>query len=164
MNPSDQDEILIVVDENDEIIDYLPRKQVHEQRLLHRTISISVYNDQNEILLQKRSTKKDNNPSMLANAAGGHVTKDTSYEQTAVAEIEEELGITPDLILIKKMILNDPAHTTMTSLYKASSNGPFNINLEEVDEIKFYSKEKLKTVEDQLSESAKIVLREQNML
>ncbi|MBI2329941.1 NUDIX domain-containing protein [Candidatus Daviesbacteria bacterium] len=158
------DEQLIVVDENDNVLNYLPRKIVHDQELLHRTISVSVYNDKGEILLQKRSPKKDNNPGFWANSAGGHVTKDKDYGQTAKDEVAEELGVNPDLILIKKMKINDPVHTTMTCLYKTYSNGPFNFNKEEIDEIKFYSREDLKQVQDDLSESAKIVLKEQGLL
>lgn len=161
---NDQNELLIVVDKNDNVLEYLPRSEVHKKKLLHRTISISVFNDKGEILLQKRSLKKDSNPGKWANSAGGHVTQDKDYEQTAKEEINEELGINPDLILIKKMIINDPVHTTMTYLYKTCSNGPFNINRDEIDEIRFFSKEDLKDIEDQLSESAKIVLKEQGTL
>lgn len=164
MTQDDQNESLIVVDKDDNVLAYLPRKLVHEQKLLHRTISISVYNDQGQILLQKRSSKKDSNPGKLANAAGGHVSKDKSYDQAAQEEIKEELGIDPKLIFIKKMIINDPVHTTMTCLYKTTSNGPFNFNQEEIDEINFYSKEGLKKQEDKLSESAKIALHEQGLI
>ena len=129
---NDQEELLIVVDEDDNVIDYQQRKLVHDQKLLHRTISISVYNDKGEILLKKRRIKKDNNPGKLANAAGGHVGKGKSYDQAAQEEIQEELGISPKLILIKKMVINDPVHTTMTCLYKTYSNGPFNFNKEEI--------------------------------
>jgi len=52
----------------------------------------------------------------------------------------------------------------MTCLYKTYSNGPFNFNKEEIDEIKFYSKEELKHIQDNLSESAKIILHEQEMI
>lgn len=164
MIQNDQDEILIVVDEDDNVLDYLPRKVVHEKKLLHRTVSISVFNDKGEILLQKRSTNKDSNPGKLANAAGGHVTKGKDYEQTAKEELKEELGIKPQLIIIKKMKINDPVHTTMTCLYKTYFNGPFDFNKEEIDEIKFYSKDELKQVMDSMSESAKIVLHEQGMI
>lgn len=161
---NDQDELLIIVNQDDKVLDYKPRKLTHNQKLLHRTISISVYNDKGQILLQKRSSRKDNNPGAWANAVGGHVVKGKDYEQTAKEEILEELGVNPNLTLIKKMKINDPAHTTMTCLYKAVSNGPFNFNREEIDEIKFFSKEDLKNIQGQLSESAKIVLREQGMI
>lgn len=161
---SDQEELLIVVDKDDNTLNYLPRKQVHTQKLLHRTISISVFNDKGEILLHKRSMNKDNNPGFWGNASGGHVVKGEDYDQAAHKEINEELNINPKLILIKKMFINDPVHNTMTSLYKAYSNGPFEFNKEEIDEIKFFSIDKLDQIKDKLSESAKIVLREQGLI
>lgn len=159
-----QDELLVVVDENDNELDFQPRKRTHQDKLLHRTISVSVYNDHGAILLQKRSSKKDNNPGKWANAVGGHVTKGKNYDQTAMEEVAEELGISPRLTLIKKMKINDPAHTTMTCIYKTTANGPFNFNKEEIEEIKFFSKENLQKIKNQLSESAKIVLGEQGLL
>lgn len=161
---NDQDEQLIIVDEKDNILDYQPRNIVHQQKLLHRTISVSIYNNKGQILLHKRSAKKDNNAGFWANSVGGHVTKDKNYNQTAQEEITEELDINPNLTLIKKMKINDPAHTSMTCIYKAFSDGPFNFNKEEIDEIKFFSKEEIKNIKDKLSESAKIVLREQGLL
>jgi len=164
MTLDNQDELLIVVDENDNVLSYSSRKLVHEQKLLHRTISVSVYNDKGQILLQKRSMNKDNNPGKLAGAVGGHVSKDKKYKQAAQEELKEELGINSKLIFIKKMILNDPVHKTMTSLYKIFSNGPFKINKDETDEIKFYSKEDLEVEKENLSESARIVLKEQGLI
>ncbi len=164
MTTDNQEELLIVVDTKDNIIDYLPRGQVHQQKLLHRTISVSVFNDKGQILMQKRSMNKDNNPGKIAGAVGGHVSKGEDYKQAAKKELLEELGIDSDLIFIKKMILNDPVHKTMTSLYKVISNGPFKINKEETDEINFYSKEELGFEKENLSESAKIVLQEQDLI
>lgn len=161
---NNQEELLVVVDKNDKVIDYLPRKLVHQQKLLHRTISISVFNSQGKILLQRRSMKMDNNPGKLANAAGGHVTKGLDYEKTAQKEIKEELGIKADLIFIKKMFINDPVHQTMTTLFKTYSNGPFKYQTEEIDEIKFHTKKELQRVKGQLSESGKIILKEQGLL
>lgn len=160
----DQDEILVVVDESDNILNYLPRNQVHQQKLLHRTISIAVYNDKGEILLHKRSMNKDSNPGKWGNASGGHVTKGKNYEQTAAIELLEELGTDAPLTLVKKMIINDPVHTTMTCIYKTTFNGPFDFNKEEIDEIKFFSRREIKDIKNKLSESARIILSEQGLL
>lgn len=62
MNYTDPKELVVVVDENDNILDYLPRKEAHDKKLLHRTISVLVFNDAGRAMLQKRSMKKDSNP------------------------------------------------------------------------------------------------------
>lgn len=164
MTQNDQEELLVVVDENDKVINYQSRSLVHQQKLLHRTISVSVYNNKGQVLLQKRSAKKDSNPGKWANAAGGHVVKGQEYDQAAKQEVFEELGINPEITLIKKMIINDPVHTTMTTIYKTTYNGPFNFNKQEIDEIKFFSKEDLQIIKRDLSESARIVLNLQGMI
>lgn len=159
-----QDEILIVVDEQDNVLDYLSRKEVHDKKLLHRTISVLVFNDGGRVLLQKRSMEKDNNPGKWGNAAGGHVGKDESYDEAAQKEVVEELKITNKPKFFKKMIINDPAHTTMTKLYTIQSNGPFEFNREEIDEVRFFAKEELPEIFDQLSESSRITLKEYGFL
>ena len=62
------------------------------------------------------------------------------------------------------MFINDPAHNSMTAIYKAISNGPFKFNTEEIDEIRFFSKKAVKEHEANFTESARIVLRIQGML
>lgn len=164
MNYTDPKELVIVVNGNDEVINNLPRKEAHDKKLLHRTISVLVFNDQGKVMLQKRSMKKDSNPGKWSNATGGHVGIKETYDETAKREVMEELKIEDKPVFIKKMIIHDPAHTTMTQLYTIKSNGPFKFNPEETDEIKFFTKEELLKIFDQLSESSKITLKEYSFL
>lgn len=164
MNYTDPKELVVVVDENDNILDYLPRKEAHDKKLLHRTISVLVFNDQGKVMLQKRSMKKDSNPGKWSNATGGHVGIEETYDETAKREVMEELKTEDKPVFVKKMIIHDPAHTTMTQLYTIKSNGPFKFNPEETDEIKFFTKKELLKIFDQLSESSKITLKEYGFL
>lgn len=164
MNFTDPKELVVVVDNQDNIIDHLPRKEAHNKKLLHRTISVLVFNDEGKVMLQKRSQKKDSNPGKWSNATGGHVGKNESYDEAAQREVMEELKINDKPEFVKKMIINDPAHTTMTQLYKIKSNGPFKFNPEETDELKFFSKEELPSIFHSLSESSKITLKEYGFL
>ena len=53
------DEMLIVVDENDTIIDYKSKIECHQGNgILHRAFSIFIFNDLGQLILQKRSGKK----------------------------------------------------------------------------------------------------------
>ena len=51
-------EFLAIVNENDEIISKAKRDEIHNSGKLHRETSILIVNQNNEILIQKRS---DNN-------------------------------------------------------------------------------------------------------
>ncbi len=98
-------EILNIVDENDKIIGQDIRTNVHKKGLRHREIWVWLYNDQGEILFQLRPKDAETRPGLLDASAGGHVDLDNDYEQAAVREIKEELGLDlkpEDLIFIAK--------------------------------------------------------------
>src|SRR5258706_2215468 len=101
----DQKELFIVVDEDDTILEYRTRFDCHhDASLIHRAVGIILFNDKGQILLQKRSMKKDLNPGMFTISASGHVTKGQTYEEAAKRELEEELGIQTPLTFVKKFL------------------------------------------------------------
>ncbi len=159
-----QDELLVVVDENDNILDYLPRQEVHQKKLLHRTISVVILNSKGEVVLQKRSMAQDTYPGMLGNAVGGHVTKGKSYDETAEREAFEELGIKIPLTFVKKTIVEDKIHRTMTTIYKITYNGPFKKNSAEIDDIITLPVSELEKPDSNLYPVTKFILREVGLL
>lgn len=85
---------LFVVDEkNNPLPQKLTRSQVHRQGFWHRTIHIWVLNHKNKLLLVKRGSWKSQDPGLWASYIGGHVLFKESYEEGALREIEEEIGI-----------------------------------------------------------------------
>ncbi|WP_022665920.1 NUDIX hydrolase [Desulfospira joergensenii] len=88
------EEIFDVVDEEDRIIGEARRDQVHGNPLLiHRVVHVLVFNRDHELYLQKRAATKDVQPGKWDTSVGGHVDKGESYEDAAIREMEEELGI-----------------------------------------------------------------------
>lgn len=157
---NNQEELLVVVDENDNILDYLPRKDVHKKKLLHRTISVVILNSKEEVVLQKRSMNADTYPGMLGNAVGGHVTKGKDYAETAKKEALEELSLKVPLVFIKKTIVEDKIHRTMTAIYKIMSDGPFKKNSDEIDDIIAMPVDELEKPSSNLYPVTKFILRE----
>lgn len=101
---------LNIVDENDNVIGEDTRENIHEKGLIHREIAIWVFNDNKEILFQKRSLKKDSHPGLLAASCAGHVEIGDDYEKAALRELEEETGIKVaegDLIFLGKLEKGD---------------------------------------------------------
>jgi isopentenyl-diphosphate delta-isomerase type 1 len=84
---------VIVVDENDHEIGTAPLAEVWQKGLYHRIVSIFVQDDQGCILLQLRSPEVKIYPGCWDQAAGGHVDEGQTYEQAAMNEIAEELGL-----------------------------------------------------------------------
>lgn len=89
-------EILDVVNENDEVIGQAERDEVHRAGLLCRLIYVCFYTQNGEIILQRRSLTKKNDPGKLTTAVSGHVAAGQSYLEAAVRETLEETGVKVD--------------------------------------------------------------------
>jgi isopentenyldiphosphate isomerase len=95
--------------ENIEILDssgnptgkYMSRKEIHINGYYHQVIALMIVNEQNQILLQKRSSNRSY-PSMLHISVGGHIGFGEDIKETLIRETEEELGIKLD----QKMIID----------------------------------------------------------
>lgn len=86
-------EYLCVVDENDQVVNTLPRHEIHRLGLRHRAVHLLVFNDQRQLFLQKRSMNKDLNKGLWDTSAAGHVDIDEDYLPSVIREGEEELGV-----------------------------------------------------------------------
>lgn len=91
--PQKNDELFDVVDENDEVLRQETRQNVHRENLLHRAVHIFVFNKHGDLFLQYRSRAKDKCPSTWDSSAAGHLDAGESYEESAMRELDEELGI-----------------------------------------------------------------------
>lgn len=95
-----------IVNDNDEIIGEESRSIVHSNGLLHREVHVWFYTPKGEIVFQYRAKDKETYPDLLDATVGGHVEIGTTYEETAVKEMEEETGITVsinDILFLKKI-------------------------------------------------------------
>lgn len=70
---------------------------MHREGILHGTAHVWVIrpNEKNgfDLLLQKRSAQKDSYPGCYDVSSAGHLTAGSDYLESAVRELEEELGI-----------------------------------------------------------------------
>jgi 8-oxo-dGTP pyrophosphatase MutT (NUDIX family) len=87
------DELVIIVDKENNEVEVVPRREMRSRRLPHRATYILVFNSQGELFVQKRTQTKDVFPGYYDIAAGGVVLAGESYEEGAIRELEEELGI-----------------------------------------------------------------------
>ena len=130
------EELLDVVNENDEIIDIKTRGEIHAQGLMHRSVHILVFNNKDQLFIQKRSMSKDNEPGLWDSSAAGHVDSGEDYHGCAIRELEEELGVS--LTTSLEQLFRLPA-STITGMehcivYRNINEGPFELQPEEIDE------------------------------
>jgi isopentenyldiphosphate isomerase len=156
-------ELLAVVDEHDRIIDHCPRNQIHALALRHRAVHILVFNDAGQLLLQKRSMKKDLNQGLWDSSAAGHVDNGEDYNDCAPRELQEELGVGADLTPLFKLQPTPELGMEFIQVYSCQHNGPFQPAADEIDEIVWLAPEQVDdrvTLDDAtLTETFKIIWR-----
>ena len=134
-----------VVDENDHVIAARPRAEVHEKNLLHRAVHILVFNQQGELLLQKRSAWKDREPSKWDSSAAGHLEPGETYQAGAIRETAEELGIRPQLTPLGKIRACSNTGQEFVEVFTAQHEGPFILPPAEIEDALFLPLEKIQT-------------------
>ena len=73
------------------------KSQIKKDGDYHRAISVCIINDNNEILMQKRSSNKKVYPNLWSIFVKGHVRSNESVLEASKREILEELGILIDV-------------------------------------------------------------------
>lgn len=89
---------VILVNENDEPIGVMEKMEAHKQPHLHRAFSIFLFNEHNEMLLQKRALSKYHSGGLWTNACCSHPFPKEATENAAKRRLIEELGISTPLI------------------------------------------------------------------
>ena len=72
------------------------KHEVHRDGDWHRAAHIWIISPEGQILLQRRSPRKENNPNLWDVSAAGHLSAGESAIDAAVRETREELGLTLD--------------------------------------------------------------------
>jgi isopentenyldiphosphate isomerase len=146
---TDPDELLTHVSDDDgTVLGPVARRRVHGNPLLvHRAAHVLVIHpDTGRVLLQKRSANKDTHPGQWDTSVGGHVGYGQSYEETALRETEEELGLkvaASDLREIYMSRFRDDTESENTATFLCVHAGPFAFNSEEITEIKFWTRSEI---------------------
>jgi len=132
------DEYFDVVDEDDNVVGKATRKECHTNpRLIHRAVSILLFNSKGKLLLQQRTMTKDLYPGYWGNPAG-HVDSGETYDRAAVRELNEEMGIETELKFFAYAKKRTTTESENVKIFITYSDGPFNIDKNEVERIKFF--------------------------
>ncbi len=70
------------------------RADIHRDGDYHLAIEVWLFNNHNELLIQKRSANKDSHPNLWEVSCSGHVDSGEASLEAALRELNEELGIT----------------------------------------------------------------------
>ncbi|MET9345716.1 NUDIX hydrolase [Streptomyces termitum] len=101
MNASE--EMHDVVDERDRVVGRAPRGEVYARGLVHRCVFVRVRDAEGRFFVHRRTAGKLLFPSMYDPFVGGVVAAGESYDDAALREAEEELGVSglprPEFVL-----------------------------------------------------------------
>lgn len=139
------DELLTLVDLKDRVVGTIKRSLVkNDKSKIIRIVSISVFNELGETLIQKRSANKSHS-GKWENAVSGHVAASENPDDTAIREMFEELGIKSKPIYFDKWLIDGESGKKFMWMYyviipKVTS---ITFNKYEVEEVKWIKPEVL---------------------
>ena len=132
------------------------KSEIHRKGLFHSTVHVWIFTEEGNILIQKRSKKKELNPGVWDVSVAGHIKFNENIKKAAKRETLEETGIninTEDLLKIgvyRSINIHPTAidkeffHTYILKIDKNSINLDFKNN--EVDDLKFISIEEMESL------------------
>jgi len=97
---------VILVNQYDEEIGRMEKLEAHQKGLLHRAFSVFIFNDKNELLLQKRANGKYHSEGLWTNTCCSHPSPGESIVFAANRRLKEEMGLSCDLMSIFSFIYN----------------------------------------------------------
>jgi isopentenyl-diphosphate delta-isomerase type 1 len=134
-------ELLYWVDEQDQVLGPCRRGDAHRQGLRHRAVHILVFNSAGQVFLQERSLSKDINPGLWDTSSAGHVDFGESYDQCAIRELREELGIATETVPERLFRIPASALTgwEFVEVYRIEHDGPLQLNPDEISDGRWVS-------------------------
>jgi len=134
-------EFLPVVNEEGEIIGKASREECHRNpKLIYPIIRLHLFNKENQLLLQRRSKKSNIEPNKWDAAVAGHIKYGEEIDKAVIRETKEELNIEiKEFQLLHKRLFRAETSTALMFIFIGSIEKLPNANLNEVEEVKFYS-------------------------
>ena len=142
------EEKVILVDKNDNQIGFMPKLEAHQKGVLHRAFSIFIFNNEYELLLQKRASSKYHSGGLWTNTCCSHPREDEDILDAANRRLIEEMGIETSLRKVyeftyKAELDNDLTEHEFDHVFYGVYNEDPEINPDEADDFKWIDMDSL---------------------
>ncbi|GAB7034512.1 NUDIX domain-containing protein [Streptomyces sp. NPDC021749] len=139
------DEVLDIVDENDQVVGQAPRGESYARRMRTRAAFVLVRDAEDRIFVHRRTPEKLVFPAHYDMFVGGVVGAGESYDQAALREAEEELGVRglPQPEPLFKFLYETAEHTWWSAVYQVRCTLPVTPQEAEIDWYAFLTDEEL---------------------
>ena len=108
------EEQVILVNEQDEQIGLMPKMEAHEKAVLHRAVSVFIFNSKNELMLQQRAAHKYHSPLLWTNTCCSHQRDGETNIEAGTRRLSEEMGFTTALKEVTTFIYKAPFDNGLT--------------------------------------------------
>lgn len=142
-------EELILVDENDVEVGHLHKDKCHDgEGLLHRAFSLFIFNENGEVLIQRRSAQKRLWPLYWANSCCSHPRRGEEMDEAVRRRLYQELGMRTDPVFLYKFTYHarfedKGAEHELCWVYVGRSSDPVRANPNEISEWMYVSPSQL---------------------
>lgn len=142
------EENVILVDDKDNEIGLMAKTEAHKKALLHRAISVFIFNSNGEWLLQRRAFTKYHSGGLWTNASCTHPLPNESNMDAANRRLEQEMGMKCSLnelfsFTYKEALDNELTENEYDHVFIGISDMIPIINENEVAEFKYNNYENL---------------------
>ena len=95
---------VILVDEKDNVLGTLPKLEVHAKGLLHRAISVFLFDDEGNWIIQQRALNKYHSAGLWTNTCCSHPYYNETVIDAANRRLMEEMGVECELNFVFKLL------------------------------------------------------------
>jgi isopentenyldiphosphate isomerase len=139
------DELVVIVDGDNRVTGSAPRAVMRRDGLIHRAAYILVFDSAGRIFVQDRTMTKDIFPGYHDLCTGGVVLAGEDYENSAVRELEEEIGVNGVPLTPRFDFYGEYAGQKVWGrVFSCITDGPFVLQPEEVAGGAFYDLDAVK--------------------
>ena len=143
-----QEEKVVLVDDSNNQVGLMPKMEAHLKGVLHRAFSVIIFNNNGEVMLQKRASTKYHTPSLWSNTCCSHQRENEDNISAGKRRLNEEMGFNTQLydfesFIYKVSFSNGLIEHEFDHILVGIYNGLPNINFDEVDEWKWVSIDEL---------------------
>ncbi|MHB9054807.1 MAG: NUDIX hydrolase [Paludibacteraceae bacterium] len=135
------EEIFPIVNEQGETIGSATRQECHSGSfLLHPVVHLHIFNENDEIYLQKRAMDKDVQPGKWDTAVGGHIDLGETVLEALQREVYEELNI-PDFepVFVFRYIFQSTVEKELINSFMTYYSDVISPNPAEITEGRFWT-------------------------
>lgn len=143
--PLSADEIIDIVDEQDRVVGRSRRDEAYARGLRHRCAFVLARDAEDRIFVHRRTAAKLVFPSLYDMFVGGVVGAGETYDEAALREAEEELGVSglPRPEPLFRFLYEDGPRTWWSAVYQVRCVLPVSPQVSEVAWHDFLSEEQL---------------------